>query len=92
MSRSYNVVLLYIIIIIIFILFFNIEGGGYLFRHYKQKVALGARLGVLTEAASMAAVLSATSTPFRKASHMVHGDPDEYNGIVGRSFVSTFIH
>lgn len=39
----------------------------------------------------MAAILSATSTPFRKANHMVHLDPDEYNSIVGRSFVSMLL-
>lgn len=55
---------------------------------WRVQVALGARLGVLSEAVAMAAVLSATSTPFRRASHMIHGDPDEYNSIVGQSFVS----
>lgn len=56
-----------------------------------QKVSLGGRLGVLSEAVALAAVLSAAASPFRKANHMVHGNPDEYNGIVGRSFVSVII-
>ena len=55
---------------------------------FRFQVALGARLGVVSEAVAMAAVLSAASTPFHRASHMVHGDPDECNSVVGQSFVS----
>lgn len=51
------------------------------------QVALGGRLGVLSEAVAMAVVLS-HPPPFMRASHMVTGDPDEANAIVGQSFVS----
>lgn len=54
----------------------------------RLQVALGARLGIVSEAVAIAAVLSATSTPFHRASHLVHGDPDECNRVVGQSFVS----
>lgn len=50
-------------------------------------MALGGRLGVLSEAVAMAVVLS-HPPPFMRASHMVTGDPDEANAIVGQSFVS----
>lgn len=50
-------------------------------------MAIGARLGVQSEAAAMAAILSSASSPFRKASQILHSDPDEYNSIVGKSFV-----
>ncbi|CAN0393429.1 unnamed protein product, partial [Hapterophycus canaliculatus] len=53
-----------------------------------RMVALGRRLGVLSEAVAMAAVLSHPA-PFMRASHMVTGDPDEANAIVARSFVSS---
>ncbi|CAM9450741.1 unnamed protein product, partial [Ectocarpus sp. 8 AP-2014] len=52
-----------------------------------KKVALGGRLGVLSEAVAMAVVLS-HPPPFMRASHMVTGDPDEANAIVGRSFLA----
>lgn len=51
-------------------------------------MALGARLGVLAEAVAMAAILSAPSLPFRRASSLLHDDPDDYNAIVAESFVS----
>ncbi|CAM9805903.1 unnamed protein product, partial [Pylaiella littoralis] len=52
-----------------------------------RMVALGGRLGVLSEALAMAVVLS-HPPPFVRASHMVTADPDEANAIVGRSFLA----
>lgn len=45
-------------------------------------------MGVLAEAVAMAAILSAPSLPFRRASSLLHDDPDDYNAIVAESFVS----
>lgn len=36
----------------------------------------------------MAAVLSAPFPPFRRASNLIHEDPDVYNSIAAQSFVS----
>lgn len=60
----------------------------YLDAVFRDQVALGARLGVLAEAIVMAAVLSAPTSPFRRANSLVHEDPDQYNAIVRDSFVS----
>lgn len=49
---------------------------------------MGHRLGVLPEAVALAAILSAPSLPFRRASMLIHDNPDKFNSIVGSSFVS----
>eukprot|EP00635_Sarcinochrysidales_sp_CCMP3193_P009447 CAMPEP_0118893450 /NCGR_PEP_ID=MMETSP1166-20130328/2650_1 /TAXON_ID=1104430 /ORGANISM="Chrysoreinhardia sp, Strain CCMP3193" /LENGTH=1646 /DNA_ID=CAMNT_0006832261 /DNA_START=151 /DNA_END=5091 /DNA_ORIENTATION=+ len=51
-------------------------------------VGLGAQLGCLDDAVTLAAVLSQPQSPWRKASPLVHEDPDDYNAIVSQTYAS----
>ena len=56
--------------------------------HLGRMVGLAAQTNMLVDGATLAAVLSQPRSPWRIASPSVHPDPEEYNEIASRSFVS----
>uniref|UniRef100_A0A7S3JYC1 Uncharacterized protein n=1 Tax=Aureoumbra lagunensis TaxID=44058 RepID=A0A7S3JYC1_9STRA len=51
-------------------------------------VGIGAQIGILDDAITLAAILSQSQSPWRIASPLVHNDPNEYNAIATTTFAS----